>query len=123
MMPSGVSPGCTIRTVSPSAQVVAETSQLSLEAKGWVERRGQNGDRRVKRVYLTPEAERVHRRIWRVAEETVDDALASLSQREGAQLMRLLTRVKQSLVATVDGSAGHGAQRPSAQRQNGNVAP
>ena len=30
------------------------------------------GDRRVKRVYLTPEAERVHKRIWRVAEETVD---------------------------------------------------
>ena len=46
-----------------------------LEAKGWVERRAQDGDRRVKRVYLTPEAERVHRRIWRVAEATVEDAL------------------------------------------------
>ena len=42
-----------------------------LEANGWVERRSQNGDRRVKRVYLTPEAERVHRRIWRVAETRV----------------------------------------------------
>ena len=57
-----------------------------LEANGWVERRAQNGDRRVKRVYLTPEAERVHRRIWRVAEATVDDALTDLSSRESAQL-------------------------------------
>ena len=39
-----------------------------LVANGWVERRAQPGDRRVKRVYLTPEAERVHKRIWRVAE-------------------------------------------------------
>src|SRR5881392_3554167 len=63
-----------------------------LEANGWVERRAQDGDRRVKRVYLTPEAERVHRRIWRVAEETLDDALANLSAREGVQLRALLTR-------------------------------
>jgi DNA-binding MarR family transcriptional regulator len=50
-----------------------------LEAKGWVERRGRNGDRRVKRIYLTREAERVHSRIWRIAEAIVDDALADLS--------------------------------------------
>src|SRR5205814_9613758 len=43
-----------------------------LVANGWVERRAQPGDRRVKRVYLTPEAERVHKRIWRVAEDTVE---------------------------------------------------
>ncbi len=46
-----------------------------LEAKGWVERRAQAGDRRINRVYLTTEAERVHKRIWRIAEATVDDAL------------------------------------------------
>ena len=43
-----------------------------LVANGWVERRTQRDDRRVKRVYLTPEAERVHKRIWRVAEDTVE---------------------------------------------------
>ena len=97
-----------------------------LEANGWVERRAQNGDRRVKRVYLTPEAERVHRRIWRVAEATVDEALADLSAREGAQLMKLLTRVKRSLVAVVDGTGparngSSGADRRA--HQNGSVAP
>jgi MarR family transcriptional regulator, transcriptional regulator for hemolysin len=97
-----------------------------LEANGWVRRGTQRGDRRVKRVYLTPEAERVHRRIWRVAEATVDDALADLSTPESAQLMRLLSRVKKTLVAAVDGSAsGNGATaaRIRAQRENGRVAP
>lgn len=98
-----------------------------LEAKGWVERRGQNGDRRVKRVYLTPEAERVHRRIWRVAEATVNDALADLSAQEGAQLMRLLTRVKQTLIADGDaGASRNGHARPvsrGAHRRNGRAAP
>ncbi|HKS61125.1 MAG TPA: MarR family transcriptional regulator [Xanthobacteraceae bacterium] len=99
-----------------------------LEANGWVERRAQNGDRRVKRVYLTPEAERVHRRIWRVAEATVDDALADLSAREGAQLRALLSRVKKNLVAVVDGSATNGVAHAQlaprrAHRHNGSLAP
>jgi DNA-binding MarR family transcriptional regulator len=99
-----------------------------LEANGWVERRAQNGDRRVKRVYLTPEAERVHRRIWRVAEATVDDALTDLSSRESAQLRALLARVKKTLVAVVDGSATNGAAYAQsavrrAHRSNGSVAP
>jgi DNA-binding MarR family transcriptional regulator len=69
-----------------------------LEAKGWVERRAQAGDRRVNRLYLTPEAERLHKRIWRIAETTVEDALAELSRREGAQLRKLLGRVKSRLI-------------------------
>ena len=79
-----------------------------LETKGWVERRGQDGDRRVKRIYLTPEAERVHKRIWRIAEATVEDALSALSAREAALLMKLLVRVKGRLVELV---AGNGASR------------
>jgi MarR family transcriptional regulator for hemolysin len=73
-----------------------------LEAKGWVERRAQAGDRRINRVYLTSEAERVHRRIWRIAEATVDDALADLSHREAGQLLKLLGRVKGRLLGLAD---------------------
>ena len=101
-----------------------------LEAKGWVERRARADDRRVKRIYLTPEAERVHKRIWRIAEATVDDALADLSTQESAQLMRLLTRVKKDLVAVVDGAgaperrARASAPTPRrARRHNGSAAP
>ena len=74
-----------------------------LEAKGWVERRVHATDRRVNRIYLTPEAERVHKRIWRIAEATVNDALADLSRTEAAQLRKLLARVKGKLVENVDG--------------------
>ena len=74
-----------------------------LEAKGWIERRA-GDDRRVKRVYLTPEAERVHKRIWRIAEANLDDALADLSASESAELMRLLGRMKKTLLAVANGA-------------------
>ena len=75
-----------------------------LEVKGRVERRAQIGDRRINRVYLTAEAERVHKRIWRIAEATVDDALADLSEREIGQLRKLLFRVKSRLIGIADNS-------------------
>jgi len=82
-----------------------------LEAKGWVERRAQAGDRRINRVYLTAEAERVHKRIWRIAEATVDDALAELSRREAEQLLKLLGRVKLRLLGIVDNPASQSRAR------------
>jgi DNA-binding MarR family transcriptional regulator len=82
-----------------------------LEAKGWVERRAQAGDRRINRVYLTAEAERVHKRIWRIAEATVDDALVDLTEREAALLLKLLGRVKSRLLDIADS----GAQQPKAK--------
>jgi DNA-binding MarR family transcriptional regulator len=98
-----------------------------MEANGWVERRAQNGDRRVKRVYLTAEAELVHRRIWRIAEATVENALSDLSPQESAQLMSLLGRVKKTLSEDVDRPAARsGATNGKATRngrQLGSVAP
>ena len=76
-----------------------------LEAKGWVELRAQAGDRRINRVYLTTEAERVHKRIWRIAEATVDDALTDLSEKEAGQLLKLLVRVKSRLIDIADNPA------------------
>jgi len=92
-----------------------------LEAKGWVERRAQNGDRRIKRVHLTAEAERVHKRIWRMAELTLDDALANFSAQEGRQLRALLARVKQNLstangVATKNGAVTRSGANPRGMR-------
>src|SRR3954447_9079241 len=84
-----------------------------LEAKGWVERRAQAGDRRINRVYLTTEAERVHKRIWRIAEATVDDALADLTQREASLLLKLLGRVKSRLLDIADNPA------PQLRAENG----
>ena len=41
----------------------------------------------------------MHKRIWRIAEATVEDALADLSARESKQLIALLQRVKETLVS------------------------
>ena len=88
-----------------------------LVANGWVERRTQRDDRRVKRVYLTPEAERVHKRIWRVAEDTVNAALADLSARESKQLMGLLQRIKKTLVSADDSEEERNALATAARKR------
>jgi DNA-binding PadR family transcriptional regulator len=100
-----------------------------LVANGWVESRTQADDRRVKRVYLTREAERVHKRIWRVAEDTVNAALADISSQESTQLMSLLQRIKKTLVSADDGE-GSALSAPARKRahiangrQNGRAAP
>jgi len=100
-----------------------------LVANGWVERRSEPGDKRVKRVYLTREAERVHKRIWRVAEDTVETALADLSSRESKQLFTLLQRVKETLVSGANGSAkgsataaGRNSASRGMRRANGRIA-
>src|SRR5436190_18212049 len=90
-----------------------------MEANGWVERRALNGDRRVKRVYLTEEAERVHRRIWRVAEATVEGALGDVSAAEATQLMGLLGRVKKTLVEDADRPAGRNGAATGKTARNG----
>jgi DNA-binding MarR family transcriptional regulator len=103
-----------------------------LVANGWVERRSEPGDRRVKRVYLTVEAERVHKRIWRVAEDTVETALADLSARESKQLFALLQRVKETLVsggdapargATTNSARNSASRGPRRVHGNGRSAP
>jgi MarR family transcriptional regulator, transcriptional regulator for hemolysin len=87
-----------------------------LEANGWVERRLDAHDRRIKRIYLTADAERVHQQIWRVAEATVDDALADLSGREAGQLLKLLGRVKGRLLGMAETPPAELTARDAAQK-------
>jgi hypothetical protein len=66
----------------------------------------------------------VHQRIWRVAEATVEAALADLSAPESKQLMALLQRIKKTLVSAGDPSAGAGRRRAlrATPRHNGRSA-
>jgi MarR family transcriptional regulator, transcriptional regulator for hemolysin len=73
-----------------------------MEVKGWLKRRADGSDRRVNRLHLTPAAERLHARIWPIAEATVDDALGDLSVEERRRLTRLMTRVKSKLLALAE---------------------
>lgn len=68
-----------------------------MEKNGWVERHADSEDRRINRLYLTDDARRAHKAMWAIAEATVDDALAPLSERERDQFTRLAARVKGQL--------------------------
>ncbi len=68
-----------------------------MQKNGWVERRADDGDRRINRLHLTADARRAHRGMWAIAEATVDDALAPLSAAERDQFTRLAARVKGQL--------------------------
>lgn len=69
-----------------------------MEAKDWLERRADPNDRRINRLHLTKEAERLHELIWPIAESTVDSALQDLSTTERRTLTKLMRRVKQQLL-------------------------
>ena len=69
-----------------------------MELKGWLERRADPNDRRINRLHLTNEAERLHALIWPIAEGTVGDALRDLSTTEQRTLSKLMRRVKAQLL-------------------------
>lgn len=69
-----------------------------MQSKGWIERRADPLDRRVNRLHLTAEAERMYALIWPLAEDTVDDALSTLSREERRTFSSLMQRVKGRLL-------------------------
>jgi MarR family transcriptional regulator, transcriptional regulator for hemolysin len=68
-----------------------------MEEAGWIERRADPSDRRARRLYLTDKARPILGRIWSVANDTRDEALARLSPSEADQLIDLLSRVHATL--------------------------
>jgi MarR family transcriptional regulator for hemolysin len=68
-----------------------------LETFGWLERRPDDADRRVKRVYLTDLGRRIHSDITPIAEAMVEEELVGLSNKERETLTDLLLTVKQRL--------------------------
>ena len=90
-----------------------------MEDAGWIERRPDPSDRRARRLYLTAKAPPILARIWRVATETRNEALAGLEPHEADQLIDLLHRVHATLGERLPGD---GAVRPamaSAPRRSG----
>ena len=73
-----------------------------MEGKGWIERRADPLDRRVNRLHLTIEAERIHALIWPIAEATVDAALDDLSMSERKVFSGLMQREKSRLLDLVE---------------------
>ena len=68
-----------------------------LESAGWVERRADPNDRRMRRLYLTDTARPLMSQFRRLADESIGVALAGFSDGERAQLLDLLLRVRTNL--------------------------
>ena len=68
-----------------------------LEAAGLVQRRLDPGDRRVRRLELTPAGGELHERLLAAAGDFERRATAGLSQRDVAALHRLLARIQANL--------------------------
>lgn len=94
-----------------------------LERKGWIVRRADPADRRINRLYLTPDAEKISKRMRTVAEQTVDDAVHGLTRDQITQLTGLLESMKTRLLALSlnDDAAtrGNGKARKKTKKANG----
>ena len=65
----------------------------------WIERRPDPADRRAHRLYLREEAKPIMARMWRLADQARQQALAALSLPECEQLLELLARVHENLLS------------------------
>jgi DNA-binding MarR family transcriptional regulator len=70
-----------------------------MEVDQWLERRPDPQDRRAHCLHLKEGAKPVLTRIWKVADQAREEALAGLSAAEREQLMNLMERIQSNLVA------------------------
>ncbi len=68
-----------------------------LEDKGWVERRDDPSDRRVKRVFLTGKAAPILDAMEEVAQEVRRQAMQGINREEENRLIAILTRMRDNL--------------------------
>lgn len=68
-----------------------------LEALGWVRRDSDDGDRRVRRLYLTAEGERMARRGLALESELLDFMMGALNEDECDQVGDFMRRINEHL--------------------------
>lgn len=70
-----------------------------LAAAGWIERRAHPEDRRVNHLHIKPAARKALERAMGIGDELTDRALTGLSAAERGQLLTLLAKARQGLLA------------------------
>lgn len=76
-----------------------------LAAAGWIERRAHPEDRRVNRLHIKPAARKALDKAMGIGEELSARALAALSAAERNQLLALLGKAREGLLALDDAEA------------------
>ena len=104
---------------------VSETEPMTLvrvldrmERDGWIERRADPTDRRAYRLYLKPASTPVLEEVLRIGEKIRAESLAGLSAEQREQLMEMLERVRDNLVALVPAGEAAPAAEPRNAKQN-----
>lgn len=78
-----------------------------MEEAGWVERRADPADRRVRRLYMTDKAWGVFDQMRAIASEVSEDVLGALTPLERATFIALLERVRKNLSERPDAPASN----------------
>lgn len=85
-----------------------------LEAKGWIRREGDAGDRRAKRVFLTEEVQPAIKAMRTAAAEVRREALAGLPSEDQERFVDILLAIKTNLAHGENGGNGNGTRRRKA---------
>ena len=88
-----------------------------LEEGGWVRRDPDGQDRRIKRLYPTPTAEAVYKKMRRIARDAMEDALAGISAQQQEEVCEMLTLVKNRLIEMNNGGNANANIGNNQQRQ------
>jgi DNA-binding MarR family transcriptional regulator len=97
----GIQPGASQVELADLLEVEKATAGRlidRLEANGWVERRADEFDRRINRIYMTKRGQSVHDTIGPIAEGMMEDELSGLTMVERKQLTELMLNVKRRLL-------------------------
>lgn len=95
-----------------------------MENDGWVERRADPNDRRVRRLHLTPAATPVLEHMWDRADRARAQAFAGLSPENQEQLLDLLAKIQANLTDALQAAAPptvsnkDSTHRPTAKRSS-----
>ena len=100
-------PGCTQSELAETMEMEKSPAGRlidRLEENGFVVRRADPADRRVRRIHLTPEAEAIERTMRRIALQTIHEALSDLDEAERDKAVEVLITVKGRLQAMLQNS-------------------
>jgi len=100
--------GITQRDLAEQLKVTRPTVTVMLqkmEKSGLIERRSDERDQRYTRIYLTEAGATLHREMRRMLDEMVAEVIGPLSEKDQAELVRLLDALNDNIVAALGESA------------------
>ncbi len=99
--------GVTQRDLARRLSIAAPTLSVMLqkmEKAGYIERRADENDQRLTRIYVTADGERVHEQIHGIMAEAITEMTGTLTPEEREELARLLGKLGDGMASTKSAS-------------------